>query len=131
MSSPLNPSHNSGGTATEHNFNPTPTLTEQEQKLQRLYGNRLPTAKGLLGQKLKERKYFDSGDYALSKAGKTNAPVGSQHPQPENIPHSTPAPSTQLIYHHGSPPTKESSLIHESESAPASHHHTIAAQPNV
>ncbi|KAF9344579.1 hypothetical protein BGZ80_002094 [Entomortierella chlamydospora] len=128
MSSPLNPTHSSGGTATEHNFNPTQTLTEQEQKLQRLYGNRLPTAKGLLGQKLKERKYFDSGDYALSKAGKTSTPVGSQHPQPENIPHSTPAPA--LHHHLGSPPIKESSLMHEAESAPESNHHTIA-QPNV
>ncbi|KAF9111263.1 hypothetical protein BGX27_005178, partial [Mortierella sp. AM989] len=102
------------------------TLSEQELKLQRLYGNRLPTAKGLLGQKLKERKYFDSGDYALSKAGKTNAPVGSQHPQPENIPHSTPS---ILHQHHGSPPVKESSLMHEAESAPESNNHTIA-QPN-
>jgi len=40
---------------------------------------------------LKERKYFDSGDYALSKAGKASSvdtgSVGSQHPLPENIPH--------------------------------------------
>ncbi|KAG0353093.1 camp-regulated phosphoprotein/endosulfine conserved region-domain-containing protein [Gamsiella multidivaricata] len=129
MSSPLNPSHSSGGTATEHNFSPAQTLTEQEQKLQRLYGNRLPTAKGLLGQKLKERKYFDSGDYALSKAGKTTAPVGSQHPQPENIPHSTPATVNQL-HNHGSPPVKESSLMHEAESAPESNNNT-SAQPNV
>ncbi|KAI1313814.1 hypothetical protein EDD11_002482 [Mortierella claussenii] len=133
MSSPLNPSHSSGGTATEQGFPPAQTLTEQEQKLQRMYGNRLPTAKGLLGQKLKERKYFDSGDYALSKAGKTTAPVGSQHPQPENIPHSTPSTvsSTQLHHHHGSPPIKESSLIHEAESAPTGNHHYTSAQPNV
>ena len=40
-----------------------------------------------------ERKYFDSGDYALSKAGKASdvgvTNVGSQHPVPENIPHLT------------------------------------------
>ena len=40
-----------------------------------------------------ERKYFDSGDYALSKAGKASdvgvTSVGSQHPLPENIPHLT------------------------------------------
>ncbi|KAF8924029.1 camp-regulated phosphoprotein/endosulfine conserved region-domain-containing protein [Dissophora ornata] len=126
MTSPLNPSHSSGGTATEQNFAPTQTLTEQEQRLQRMYGNRLPTAKGLLGQKLKERKYFDSGDYALSKAGKTNAPVGSEHPQPENIPHSTPA---TVLHHHGSPPVKESSLMHEAESAP--YNNNTSAQPNV
>jgi len=44
-----------------------------------------------LAKHLKERKYFDSGDYALSKAGKASSvdtgSVGSQHPLPENIPH--------------------------------------------
>lgn len=44
-----------------------------------------------------ERKYFDSGDYALSKAGKASdvgvTNIGSQHPLPENIPHlSSPGP---------------------------------------
>ena len=42
---------------------------------------------------IKERKYFDSGDYALSKAGKASdvgvTNIGSQHPVPENIPHLT------------------------------------------
>ncbi|WEW55653.1 hypothetical protein PRK78_001086 [Emydomyces testavorans] len=40
-----------------------------------------------------ERKYFDSGDYALSKAGKASdvgvTSIGSRHPVPENIPHLT------------------------------------------
>ncbi|KAJ4362201.1 hypothetical protein N0V85_009364, partial [Neurospora sp. IMI 360204] len=40
---------------------------------------------------LKERKYFDSGDYALSKAGRGNSVdvgmIGSAHPAPEEIPH--------------------------------------------
>jgi hypothetical protein len=44
-----------------------------------------------LKKSLKERKFFDSGDYALSKAGKGSSvdtgAVGSQHPLPENIPH--------------------------------------------
>ncbi|KAI4180131.1 MAG: hypothetical protein L6R41_007433 [Letrouitia leprolyta] len=73
-------------------------MTEEEQKLFRLYG-KLPNKKDLLQNKLKERKYFDSGDYALSKAGKTSESgvpnIGSQHPLPENIPHLTsPAPGT-------------------------------------
>ncbi|KAF9926415.1 hypothetical protein BGZ75_003644 [Mortierella antarctica] len=121
MSSPLNP-HNSGSTAAAHSFSPAQTLTEQEQKLQRMYGNRLPTAKGILGQKLKERKYFDSGDYALSKAGKTNAPVGSQHPQPENIPHSNPTTANHLHHGHGSQPVvKESLLVNESDAEATAH----------
>jgi hypothetical protein len=71
----------------------TPTkqsLTEEEQKLFRLYG-KLPSKKDLVQRQLKERKYFDSGDYALSKAGKSdNALVGGlghAHPSPDTIPH--------------------------------------------
>ncbi|KAF9538347.1 hypothetical protein EC957_006906 [Mortierella hygrophila] len=108
MSSPLNPSTNNAN-APAQDPSVTQTMSEQEKKLQRMYG-KLPTGRDLLGHKLKERKYFDSGDYALSKAGKTTTPVGSQHPQPENIPHSNPAAPNA-----GSPPVKESSLVHESD----------------
>jgi len=42
----------------------------------------------------KERKYFDSGDYALSKAGKASdsgvTSIGTEHPNAENIPHASP-----------------------------------------
>lgn len=76
------------------------SLSEEEQKLFRLYG-KLPSKKDILSNKLKDRKYFDSGDYALSKAGKgsdVGLQIGSQHPLPENIPHShnstTPASGT-------------------------------------
>jgi hypothetical protein len=72
------------------NIPPNQSLTEEEQKLFRLYG-KLPNKKDLLQNKLKERKYFDSGDYALSKAGKSdNALVGGlgrEHPSPDTIPH--------------------------------------------
>ncbi|TKA27212.1 hypothetical protein B0A50_04549 [Salinomyces thailandicus] len=65
-------------------------LSEEEQKLFRLYG-KLPNKKDLLQNKLKERKYFDSGDYAMSKAGKSDAGLvgglGREHPSPESIPH--------------------------------------------
>lgn len=58
-------------------------LNEEEQKLFRLYG-KLPNKKDLLQNKLKERKYFDSGDYAMSKAGKSDAGLvgglGREHP---------------------------------------------------
>lgn len=38
----------------------------------------------------KERKYFDSGDYALSKAGKApQQDVGTAIPNPETIPHAS------------------------------------------
>jgi hypothetical protein len=66
------------------------SLSPDEQRLFRLYG-KLPSKSDHLAKHLKERKYFDSGDYALSKAGKASSvdtgSVGSQHPLPENIPH--------------------------------------------
>ncbi|KKA28649.1 hypothetical protein TD95_001884 [Thielaviopsis punctulata] len=66
------------------------SLSPEEQRLFRLYG-KLPSRSDHFAKHLKERKYFDSGDYALSKAGKADSvdtgSVGSQHPQPENIPH--------------------------------------------
>ena len=44
-----------------------------------------------MSKRIQERKYFDSGDYAMSKAGKASeggvTSIGSQHPLPENIPH--------------------------------------------
>ncbi|KAL8930222.1 MAG: hypothetical protein Q9208_000839 [Pyrenodesmia sp. 3 TL-2023] len=113
------------------------SLNEEEQKLFRLYG-KLPNKKDLLQNKLKERKYFDSGDYALSKAGKASeggvTTIGSQHPLPENIPHLTsPSPmstngsvaTTNGNGHgHGSissggpsgSPVKEASFLHRGES---------------
>jgi len=66
------------------------SLSPDEQRLFRLYG-KLPSKSDHLAKHLKERKYFDYGDYALSKAGKASSvdtgSVGSQHPLPENIPH--------------------------------------------
>ena len=85
---------------------------------------------------IKERKYFDSGDYALSKAGKNTeigvTGLGSQHPLPENIPHlSSPSPmnggsitSNGSIVTNGHSltggqsrsPVKESSFLHRETS---------------
>jgi hypothetical protein len=81
---------------------------------------------------LKERKYFDSGDYALSKAGKADSvdagTVGSEHPVPENIPHlSSPVNNSGLLnaakHHSAIPgvqagsPVKESSFLNRETSA--------------
>jgi hypothetical protein len=68
------------------------SLSPDEQRLFRLYG-KLPSKTDHLAKQLKERKYFDSGDYALSKAGKASSvdtgKIGSEHPLPENIPHAS------------------------------------------
>ncbi|KAJ1921180.1 hypothetical protein H4219_000778 [Mycoemilia scoparia] len=53
-------------------------------------GPKYPTGpkKTLLRKVQKQgRKFFDSGDYAMSKAGKSVDTVGEKHPSPENIPH--------------------------------------------
>jgi len=69
------------------------SLSSDEQRLFRLYG-KLPNKKDLLQNKLKERKYFDSGDYALSKAGKASdsgmTNIGTEHPSADSIPHMSP-----------------------------------------
>ncbi|KAK1762398.1 camp-regulated phosphoprotein/endosulfine conserved region-domain-containing protein [Phialemonium atrogriseum] len=125
------------------------SLSPEEQRLFRLYG-KLPSRNDHLAKHLKERKYFDSGDYALSKAGKADSvdtgSVGSQHPNPEDIPHlSSPVGSGSggggngnggnsvgigglgqqhhlpLHHHHGSmqagSPVKESSFLNQETTA--------------
>ncbi|KAF4454598.1 cAMP-regulated phospho family Igo1 [Fusarium albosuccineum] len=107
------------------------SLSPEEQRLFRLYG-KLPSRSDHFAKHLKERKYFDSGDYAMSKAGKGDGvdagAVGSQHPVPENIPHlSSPVNGSGNVpkhAHHGSipgiqagSPIKESSFLKSETSA--------------
>jgi len=115
-------------------------LSADEQRLFRLYG-KLPNKKDLLQNKLRERKYFDSGDYALSKAGKASdigvTQVGREHPVPENIPHNTtsphgsnapnlPQPGQNHNHNQGSP-VKESSFLHRETSADDAEDKAVAA----
>ncbi|ODV97145.1 hypothetical protein PACTADRAFT_32635 [Pachysolen tannophilus NRRL Y-2460] len=65
----------------------TSKLSPQELKIYKLYG-KLPSRSDLLHSKLKDRKYFDSGDYAMSKAGviKNEGPLENlKHPDLEKI----------------------------------------------
>ena len=52
----------------------------------------------ILSNSVQERKYFDSGDYALSKAGKAPdhgvTSIGTEHPRAGNIPHTSPLTNT-------------------------------------
>ncbi|KAE8215194.1 hypothetical protein CF327_g1494 [Tilletia walkeri] len=65
------------------------SLSEEEQKMFRLYG-KLPSRANVRPNKSHERKYFDSGDYALSKAGKApQQSVGTAIPNPERVPHAS------------------------------------------
>jgi hypothetical protein len=92
-------------------------MSLQEQQLFAKYG-KLPTHKNTLMKMQKDRKYFDSGDYALSKAGRAPpTTVGTAIPNPENIPHA----STPGSGHNGlsvsptntSAVCKESNLVRE------------------
>lgn len=69
---------------------PSQTLSPEEQRLFRLYG-KLPSQAAVFAKNQQQRKYFDSGDYALNKAGKGDGmdtgTVGDKHPDPENIRH--------------------------------------------
>ncbi|KAI8828970.1 camp-regulated phosphoprotein/endosulfine conserved region-domain-containing protein [Chytriomyces cf. hyalinus JEL632] len=82
-------------------------LSPEEQEFYKKYGKLMPK-KDLLSKRLNgDRKYFDSGDYALSQAGKSSPKdVGSQHPSPERIPHSNPSNKEAAV-------NKESSLVRE------------------
>jgi len=73
-------------------------LTPAEQQAFRMYG-KLPSRSV---NKVQERKYFDSGDYALAKAGKQKE-YGKEIPTPEAIPHASPSPAAAGLS--GSPPT--------------------------
>ncbi|CCE90602.1 endosulfine family protein TDEL_0B04730 [Torulaspora delbrueckii] len=61
-------------------------LTPQELKLYKMYG-KLPSKKDLFKHKMQERRYFDSGDYALSKAGVIQS-EGASH---NNLPVTNPS----------------------------------------
>jgi len=97
------------------------TLNLQEkQLLEKKYG--IVPRKNILTKMQKERKYFDSGDYALSKAGVAPPTiVGTAIPNPENIPHASSAGNGHGVGHQSSsisptnstsPVSKESSLSH-------------------
>ncbi|KAH6573144.1 hypothetical protein BASA50_007022 [Batrachochytrium salamandrivorans] len=91
------------------------TLSEEDKLFYEKYGRLPPTKKKALNQRLGggDRKYFDSGDYAMSKAGKSSpSEVGSQHPSPERIPHSVPSNFKKNDMTNS--PAKESGLTHES-----------------
>ncbi|EDR13332.1 uncharacterized protein LACBIDRAFT_292544 [Laccaria bicolor S238N-H82] len=97
-------------------------LNPQEQQLFAKYG-KLPTHKNVLMKMQKDRKYFDSGDYALSKAGVApQNTVGTAIPNPENIPHASSCGNGHNNGHQSlsisptnsmSPVNKESGLAHD------------------
>ncbi|RSH94681.1 hypothetical protein EHS25_004486 [Saitozyma podzolica] len=64
-------------------------MSEQDQKAFKMYG-KVP-GKNLLTKMQKDRKYFDSGDYMMSKAGVPTAQApGTTIPTPEGVPHASP-----------------------------------------
>ncbi|KAI9632625.1 uncharacterized protein MKK02DRAFT_40929 [Dioszegia hungarica] len=77
------------------------SMSEEDQKAFKLYG-KVP-GKNVLTKMQKDRKYFDSGDYMMNKAGVQSAQApGTAIPTPEGLPHAF-SPSI------GSPPPIASS----------------------
>ncbi|KAF9061183.1 camp-regulated phosphoprotein/endosulfine conserved region-domain-containing protein [Rhodocollybia butyracea] len=94
-------------------------LNAQEQLLFAKYG-KLPTHKNTLMKVQKDRKYFDSGDYALSKAGVTSQEsVGTTIPNPENIPHASSPPTNGSMQSLSTSPTNPTSPIASDEAVQA------------
>ncbi|KAF9733748.1 hypothetical protein PMIN03_012504 [Paraphaeosphaeria minitans] len=76
-------------------------LTEQDVRLLRRYG-KLPASEDLLAHQLDRRKYFDSGDLALSHAYRVSdiglIRTGTEHPVRKGISHpSSPVPASSNI----------------------------------
>ena len=70
-------------------------LSPEDQAFHAKYGRLPPKKKPVL--KGGDRKFFDSGDYAMSKAGKgSSKDVGRDHPSPEHIPHSVPTKNSEV-----------------------------------
>ncbi|CUM67927.1 uncharacterized protein PRCAT00005639001 [Priceomyces carsonii] len=66
-------------------------LSPQELRIYKMYG-KLPTTQQILSSKFQDKKYFDSGDYAMQKqlgkdAQKTNVPssIPLRHPNAERV----------------------------------------------
>lgn len=64
-------------------------LTPEELKIYKMYG-KLPTRQQILSSRLKEKKYFDSGDYAMQKQLGTNksntaSSIPLNHPNAEKM----------------------------------------------
>ncbi|KAE9405760.1 hypothetical protein BT96DRAFT_316812 [Gymnopus androsaceus JB14] len=106
-------------------------LSEQEQLLFAKYG-KLPTHKNTLMKVQRDRKYFDSGDYALSKAGVTSEEsVGTAIPNPDNIPHAS-SPSNGSMQSLSTSPTNPTSPINKERSeASEAPEETEQAAPSV
>ncbi|OQV03040.1 cAMP-regulated phosphoprotein/endosulfine conserved domain-containing protein [Cladophialophora immunda] len=88
------------GHTEEHEGSDEP-LIERERQILARYGS-LPKQNVLLRSQVKERKFFDSGDFAISKATRDSATghpkTGKQHPNFSQIPHlSAPVPSDSNV----------------------------------
>lgn len=61
-------------------------LSPQELRIYKMYG-KLPTTQQILTSKFKDKKYFDSGDYAMQKqlGGDKVTGVSMRHPNAEKV----------------------------------------------
>ncbi|RDD46310.1 cAMP-regulated phosphoprotein 19 [Trichoplax sp. H2] len=81
---------------------PKEEISEQEAKVRAKFGNMKPKTTDFLQQRLQRKvKYFDSGDYNMSKtANPSQVPVGKAHPTPDNLPRKKPVAPSKLASTH-------------------------------
>ncbi|EMG50371.1 IGO2 mRNA stability protein IGO2 [Candida maltosa Xu316] len=104
-------------------------LSPQELRIYKMYG-KLPTTQQILSSKFQDKKYFDSGDYAMQKQGgfKSGIPGGMsmKHPNAErmkemSVRNSISATNAQVLLNgksgllNESTPTKEEEASKESK----------------
>ncbi|KAG7402834.1 mRNA stability protein [Fusarium oxysporum f. sp. rapae] len=105
--------------------------TETDKRLLHIYGM-IPTRGNLLHGQLEGRKYFDSGDFALSQAHQPSniggVDTGSEHALRENISYpSAPVPSSSNVDDNANQPLRGGKKTEELRSA--SHlHEQMASQ---
>ncbi|KAL8376608.1 hypothetical protein RB595_007625 [Gaeumannomyces hyphopodioides] len=109
--------------------------TERDENLLHKYG-KLPSKGSLLQHQLERRKYFDSGDFALSK---TKTPsdtgtiaTGSEHPTRETVAHpSSPVPSSSNVSDNASEQRRGEKQAGELRSASGLHEIVVPQTSNL
>ncbi|KAK4183590.1 hypothetical protein QBC35DRAFT_93446 [Podospora australis] len=101
-----------------HLEQPKQPSAERSKALLRMYGKLPAKRSDLLHHQLDERKYFDSGDFALSLAGRSSnigsVDTGSEHPLRGTIPlPACPVPSSSNVEEHAADCVSKHTAAHQ------------------
>ncbi|KAL8376016.1 hypothetical protein RB595_007228 [Gaeumannomyces hyphopodioides] len=109
--------------------------TEKDKNLLHMYG-KIPSRGSLLHHQLDGRKYFDSGDFALSKtktpSDSGTVATGSEHPTRETVAHpSSPVPSSSNVGGNAGEQRKDEKQAGELRSASGLHEIMVPGTRNL